>query len=50
MDKTAKKQKRVQLTIENKLKVCEIANNNVPKAVINSSNFVSFLLRNKKAL
>ena len=36
MDKTAKKQKRVQLTIENKLKVCEMANNNVPKAVIMS--------------
>ena len=36
MDKTAKKRKRVQLTIENKLKVCEMANNNVPKAVIMS--------------
>ena len=34
MDKTAKKIKRVQLTIENKLKVCEMAKNNVPKAVI----------------
>ena len=36
MDKTAKKRKRVQLTIENKLKVCEMAKNNVPKAVIMS--------------
>ena len=36
MEKTAKKRKRVQLTIENKLKVCEIAKNNVPKAVIMS--------------
>ena len=36
MDKTAKKRKRVQLTIENKLKVCEMASNNVPKAVIMS--------------
>ena len=33
MDKTAKKGKSVQLTIENKLKVCEMAKNNVPKAV-----------------
>ena len=36
MDKTAKKRKRVQLTIENKLKVCELVKNNVPKAVIMS--------------
>ena len=36
MDKTAKKRKRVQLTIEKKLKVCEMAKNNVPKAVIMS--------------
>ena len=36
MDKTAKKGKRVQLTIENNLKVCEMAKNNVPKAVIMS--------------
>ena len=34
MDKTAKKRKRVQLTNENKLKVCEMAKNNVPKAVL----------------
>ena len=34
MDKTAKKRKRVQLTIENQLKDCEMAENNVPKAVI----------------
>ena len=34
MDKTAKTRKRVQLTIENTLKVCEMAKNNVPKAVI----------------
>ena len=33
MDKTAKKRKRVQLTVE---KFYEIANNNVPKAVIMS--------------
>ena len=30
------KRKRVQLAIENKLKVCEMAMNNVPKAVIMS--------------
>ena len=36
MDKTAKKRKRVQLTIENKLKVCEMAKKNVPKSVITS--------------
>ena len=30
MDKTVKKRKRVKLTIENKLKVCEIAKNNEP--------------------
>ena len=30
------KRKRVQQTIENKLKFCEIAKNNVPKAVIMS--------------
>ena len=36
MDKTAKKRKRVQLTIENKLKVCELAKNNVLIAVIMS--------------
>ena len=41
MDKTAKKRKRVQLTIENKLKVCEMANNNVPKAVIMSQFNIS---------
>ena len=34
MDKTTKKRKRVQLTIENKLKVCEMAKKNVPKSVI----------------
>ena len=33
MDKTSKKRKRVQLTIENKLKNCEMAKHNVPKAV-----------------
>lgn len=33
MDMTAKKGKRVQLTNENKLKVWEIATNNVPKSV-----------------
>ena len=36
MDKKAKKTIRVQLTIEKKLKVCEMAKNNVPKAVIMS--------------
>ena len=36
MDKQAKKRKRVQLTIVNKLKVCEMANNNVPKTFIMS--------------
>ena len=36
MDTTAKKRKRVQLTIENKLKVCEMAKNNLPKAIIMS--------------
>ena len=36
MDKTAKKRKRIQLTIENKLKVCKMTKNNVPKAVIMS--------------
>ena len=36
MDKTAKKRKRVQLTIEDKLKVCEMAKKNVPKSVIMS--------------
>ena len=36
MDKTAKKRKRVQLTIENKFKACEMEKNNVPKAVIMS--------------
>ena len=34
MYKTTKKRKRVQLTIENKLKICEMTNNNMPKAVI----------------
>ena len=34
MDKTAKKTKR--LTIENKLKVCEMAKKNVSKSVIMS--------------
>ena len=43
MDKTAKKRKRVQLTIENKLKVCEMAKNNVPKAVIMSQFRISKL-------
>ncbi len=33
MDKAAKKRKRVQLTIENKLKVCEMVKKNVPKSV-----------------
>ena len=41
MDKTAKKRKRVQLTIENKLKVCEMAKNNVPKTVIMSQFSIS---------
>ena len=36
MYNTAKKRKRVQLTIENKLKVCEMAKKNVPKSVIMS--------------
>ena len=36
MYKTVKKRKCVQLIIENKLKVCEMAKNNVPKAVIMS--------------
>ncbi len=36
MDKAAKKRKRVQLTIENKLKVCEMVKKNVPKSVIMS--------------
>ena len=36
MDKTSKKRKRVQLTIENKLKICEMTKNNMPKAVIMS--------------
>ena len=33
MDKTARKRKRVQLTIENKLKICEMAKKNVHKDV-----------------
>ena len=33
MNKTAKKRKRVQLTIENKIKVCKMAKKNAPKAV-----------------
>ena len=41
MDKTAKKKKRVQLTLENKLKVCEMAKNNLPKAVIMSQFSIS---------
>ena len=36
MDKQAKKRKRVQLTIVNKLKVCEMAKNDVPKTFIMS--------------
>ena len=36
MYKTVKKRKRVELIIENKLKVCEMAKNNFPKAVIMS--------------
>ena len=36
MDKTAKKRKRVQLTIENKIKVCEMEKKNVLKSVIMS--------------
>ena len=36
MDKTAKKRKRIQLTIENKLKVCKMTKKNVSKAVIMS--------------
>ena len=34
MEKITKKVKRVQLTIENKSKVCEMAKKNVPKSVI----------------
>ena len=34
MDKTAKEWQRVQLTIEHKLKICEMAKKNVPKSVI----------------
>ena len=36
MDKTAKKGKSVQLTIEYKLKVCEMAKKNMPEAFIMS--------------
>ena len=36
MDKAAEKRKRVQLTIENKLKVCKMVKKNVPKSVIMS--------------
>ena len=46
MDKTAKKRKRVQLTIENKLKVCEMAKNNVSKAVIMSKFSIGKLTLN----
>ena len=41
MDKTARKRKRVQLTTENKLKVCEMAKNYVPKAIIMSQFSIS---------
>ena len=46
MNKTAKKRKRVQLTIENKLKVCEMAKNNVPKAILVSQFSVGNLTLN----
>ena len=36
IDITAKKRKRVQLTVEIKLKVCKMAKKNVPKSVIMS--------------
>ena len=53
MDRTARKRKRVQLTIENKLKVFEMAKNNVPKAVIMSQfsigkSSLNDILRSKK--
>ena len=55
MDKTAKKRKRVQLTIENKLKICEMAKINVPKAVIMSQFSISkstlnYILRSEEVL
>ena len=34
MDKTSKKRKRVALTIEDKLEVCKMVKNNVPKSFI----------------
>ena len=34
MDKTSKKRKRVALTFENKLEVCKMVKNNVPKYFI----------------
>jgi len=34
MDKRATKRKRVVLTIEDKLKVCRLAKQNVPKSVL----------------
>ena len=53
MDKTEKKRKRVQLTLENKLKVCEMAKKNVPKAVKMSQfsigrSTLNDILRSKK--
>ena len=55
MNKTAKKRKRVQLTIENKLKVCKMAKNNVPNAVIMSQfsigrSTLNDILRSKKKI
>ena len=55
MDKTAKKGKRVQLTIENNSKACEMAKNNVPKAVIMSQfssgkSIISDILRSEEKL
>ena len=34
MGKTSKKETRVALTIENKLEVCKVVKNNVPKSYI----------------
>ena len=34
MDKSSKKTKRVELTIKNKLEVCKMIKNNVPKYLI----------------
>ena len=46
MDKAAKKRKRVQLTIENKIKVCEMAKKNVPKSVIMSQFSIDWIILN----